>query len=645
MISSLDCRTHSSVTMIAANSVPGSHASSCAWRSCVSALTGVGMPRPGQAVSVIYRPAGMLGGQSWLTLRARLRDPNGKSYNNGIPVMTATTLERNRDGDFVGRFALPDSVVYAAFAVEDSSATVVDDHAGRDWEILVSDTSNTSATPSFDALNQRAHDMMGRNWEERFATAQRMVALYPRDLRSWNWMHSFESWIGRTDDDSVRARNRATLAAFDSTFASGKPPSEEDVGLMAWYAQSIDSATAARWRARLLQEAPRNPFAIQWRLMAVLDSLRARKDTVKALQRMETLWVDAPPDRRAQVANYAAGIALSTADTAIMKRWVTRLVYSERDRRSAARWAARQFVNTPALRAEGIQRLRGEIDSLDRFPATERALGETVAEQQQRHAASRRRLLATLGQALVAAGDYAAGREALAAAVAKGWDINVFRAARTASLAAADTAYSLTMAAHVAVDPRTPPAFADSIAPVARRVLGAAKWRGQLDSARGKFVTRMLAGASARSLPDGVHVRDLDGRERNLRDLTKWKVTVVAFWSRFCGPAIDDLPRLNRVAAQLARSGVHVMGIVDETRSSNELTAFLQEKHVALPTYLDARHEATRAFNQWGTPSYYVVDAEGRIRFDVTNSADEAMARAEALRLSREIATAAGSGE
>jgi len=82
---------------------------------------------------------------------------------------------------------------------------------------------------------------------------------------------------------------------------------------------------------------------------------------------------------------------------------------------------------------------------------------------------------------------------------------------------------------------------------------------------------------------------------------------------------------------------VHVIGIVDETHSSNELRAFLQEKRVAAPTYLDAGHESSRAFNQWGTPSYYVVDTDGRIRFGVTNSADEAMARAEALRLSREV--------
>lgn len=596
------------------------------------------MPRPGQIVAVSYRPAGMLSGQPWLALRARLRSSSDESYNGGIPTNTAAILRRDTDGAFIGRFVLPDTIVYAAFAVEDSSASVVDVNASRNWELLVSDT---TGKPRFEALDQRANDMMGRNWEEGFATAQRMVALYPADLRAWNWMHSFDSWLGRADDDSVRTIHRATLAAFDLALTSGRAPSPEEDGMMAWYAQSIDSATAARWRTRLLRDAPTNEFAIQWRLMAVLDSLRTQKDTAQALRRMDALWADAPRHRQAQIANYATSIALGAADTMLVRRWTTRLMRGERDTRRIARWVATQLASTPTLRAEGIQRLRGELDTLAELSPSERALDETLSKQRDRHAATRRRLLATLGQALVATGNYPAGREALAGAASAGWNPDVFRAVRTASLAAGDTARALTMAAWIAVDPRTPAAFADSVRLRAERRLGAAGWRRHLDSARSEYIRRMLADASARSLPNSIRVRDLDGRPRSLAELANGQVTVVAFWSRFCGPAVEDLPRLNAVAARLARAGVRVVSIVDEPTASNELKTFLQEKHVTTPTHLDTWHEASRAFNQWGTPSYYVVDTEGRIRFDVTNSADEVLARAEALRLSGMTTTAA----
>jgi thiol-disulfide isomerase/thioredoxin len=224
----------------------------------------------------------------------------------------------------------------------------------------------------------------------------------------------------------------------------------------------------------------------------------------------------------------------------------------------------------------------------------------------------------------------------LTEAASHGWNLSVFRAVRTASLAAGDTARALTMAAWIAADPRTERAFADSARPRGEQVLGAAGWQAQLDSAHGEFVRRMLADAPARSVDTRARVSDRAGRSHTLRELAGGKVTVVAFWSRFCGPAIETLPRLNAVAARLKRDSVRVVSIIDETADSKELTSFLNEKNVTLPTYLDTWHESSRAFNQWATPNYYVLDSSGRVRFKVSDSADEALAQAEALRLSGE---------
>lgn len=96
---------------------------------------------------------------------------------------------------------------------------------------------------------------------------------------------------------------------------------------------------------------------------------------------------------------------------------------------------------------------------------------------------------------------------------------------------------------------------------------------------------------------------------------------------------------MNAVAARLARSGIRVVSIVDEANPSPALAAFLREKNVLVPTYLDAWHEASRAFNQWGTPYFYVVDADGRMRFDRPTSASEALARAEAVRVGGQLGT------
>jgi peroxiredoxin len=192
------------------------------------------------------------------------------------------------------------------------------------------------------------------------------------------------------------------------------------------------------------------------------------------------------------------------------------------------------------------------------------------------------------------------------------------------------------MASREAVDPRTEPSVLDTLRSFAASRIGARDWSARLDAARAELVERVLASGSTRSLAGGGAVRlmDVGGDTQELRALADGKVTVVAFWSRFCLPAVQELPKLNAAAARLTSVGVRVIGIVEEASLSPVLHAFLYQKHVTMPTYLDAWHEASRAFNQWGTPYYYVLDPAGRVRFDVVTSADELLVRAEALRLS-----------
>ena len=592
-------------------------------------------PRAGQPITVTYEPPASLQRRSWLALRARLRSPNGKSYNDGVPITTIARLRPASTGasTFTGTITLPDSVVFAALAVEDSAGTVVDDDAGRAWEVLLA---GADGKPLYAALNQRTHDLMGRNWEEGLATVQRMISLYPNQLDAWNWLLSYQSWLGRAGDDSVLAIHRAKLAEFDARFSR----TGEEAGLMAWYARSVDSATYTRWRKRLMQESPRDGFAIQWRLYGQLDSLRLTKDTARAISVVEALWSDAEMERRRQVAAVGYNLAAARGNADAMRLWADRIISSERDQGSAALYLATRLASRPVTREEGMRRLRATLADLDVLRPESRRLDETVDEQRRRQEGEKRKALASLGRALVAAGQHRAGLDTLALASSGGWDLDVFRAVRTASIAAGDQDRALTMLARLAVDPRTDSVFADSAAQIGARALGSAGWASRVDTASRTFAERMLEHASTRSLPASIELRDIDGATHELRDLANGHVTVVAFWSRFCGPAVEDLPRMNAVAERLTRKGARIVSIVEEARTSPELAAFLRDKKVTMPTYFDTRHEASRAFNQWGTPYYYVLDADGRVRFDVATTSDEVLARAEVLLLKQARRTA-----
>jgi hypothetical protein len=595
-------------------------------------------PAPGATVHATYRPGATLAARRYLVLRARYRVPGDPSYDFGIPTRTAAVLERH-GSSFTGTFTLPDTVVYAALAVEDSAADVIDNDHGRFWEILVS---APSGQPLFDALDQRANDLMGRNAGEGFATARLMAKDYPWNLNAWVWLRSFHGWLGWTDVDSIRALHVAKLKAFDRRLSAQDTVSAADLGLMAWYAAGVrDTILAKKWRDRLMREAPDNTFAVQWRMFDVLQRLGQSHDTAAALAALDTLWIHAPSPRRGQVAGYAFSLAQATSPTGVIRQWADRIGESEPSllaRHSWTRSYASLLTTLPptrsdvaALHAEGRGLLRSELAWLSHPGPGNRRLGETRARQEERLAGSRRQVYAALGKALIADGHRSGGLDTLALAAAAGWDLSLFGTIAQGRLVAGDTAGALDMDARVAVDPRTDSTYVTSVQPLVN-ALGEPEWHARLDTARSEFARRMLAEGVDRALPGPVHLTDATGRHYDLGHLTGGHVSVVVFSSRFCGGAVQALPATDTLAARLAGEGVNVFGIVEE-KPSPEFASFLREKGVRMPMYHDVNGEASRAFNNWGTPGYYVLDARGKLRFDEADSPDEVLAQVEALRM------------
>jgi peroxiredoxin len=78
---------------------------------------------------------------------------------------------------------------------------------------------------------------------------------------------------------------------------------------------------------------------------------------------------------------------------------------------------------------------------------------------------------------------------------------------------------------------------------------------------------------------------------------------------------LEELPNIQRLARELEARGVATILITDEAPSAG-LASFLRERGVRLPVYSDVRREAAVAFESFGTPDLFLVDASGRIRFN-----------------------------
>jgi peroxiredoxin len=351
------------------------------------------------------------------------------------------------------------------------------------------------------------------------------------------------------------------------------------------------------------------------------------------LRLLDALWDQRTPDRAAQIADQALRLAISTARVDAIDRWWSRVLSVSSDSVSAEIDFGDALSRSPALAQLGIERLRAIIPQMSQFEHDSRRLSETVAQREKRGAAQRRRVLSSLGRALVASGNSTAGLDTLTLAAKTGWDLSVFRAIRAASLSTGDSATAWTMTARLVADPSTTGQTRDSLTATAMSALGTARWAALQDDATRLFARRMLEGSTMQSLPGKPRLRAADGRELSLRDRLGGRVSVLVFWSRYCGWALDDLEALKNVAERLERQGSQLVIVIDdEPGPSAELTAFLKGHHVRVPVLFDVQHSTSKAFNNWGSPHYYVLDEAGRLRFPAVSSATEAMVRAVAVR-------------
>ena len=197
----------------------------------------------------------------------------------------------------------------------------MDSNGSRLWELLVHDT---LGRPTFDALTQREHDLMGRNWELGYETARRVAALYPERIESWSNLLFYEKHVlGESHLDSTLVSHRARLKAFHARLNSQTTPSSDDLGFMFWYALSIgDSTLEAYWKDRLEREAPRSPFAAQNRALAISARMWKDKDSVRALADMDRLWDDVGP-AHGNVVNVGWRVAQIVGDSAGLVRWAS----------------------------------------------------------------------------------------------------------------------------------------------------------------------------------------------------------------------------------------------------------------------------------------------------------------------------------
>jgi peroxiredoxin len=130
--------------------------------------------------------------------------------------------------------------------------------------------------------------------------------------------------------------------------------------------------------------------------------------------------------------------------------------------------------------------------------------------------------------------------------------------------------------------------------------------------------------------PD-VTLLDASGNRVRLSSL-RGSVVVLNFWYAACEPCRSEMPTLERAFEQHQKGGLVVVG-VDVADDAQTMTAFARALGVSYPVFRDDQGSAFSAFQLSATPSTFVIDRAGVIRYQFVGPADGDTLRQEAASL------------
>ncbi len=155
------------------------------------------------------------------------------------------------------------------------------------------------------------------------------------------------------------------------------------------------------------------------------------------------------------------------------------------------------------------------------------------------------------------------------------------------------------------------------------RTTGSGPGEQQVSAARSSLIWRVLLGISTLAFL-GVIVFSLrdttpkeggpapafsvvtDGGKRVTLDSFGGKVLVLNFWATWCAPCIEEIPSLNAMQKNFAKSGVVVLA-VSVDKNQQKYRAFLDRIHLAFETARDPSSDISARYGTFQYPETYII--------------------------------------
>ncbi|MBU1309779.1 MAG: TlpA family protein disulfide reductase [Gammaproteobacteria bacterium] len=107
-------------------------------------------------------------------------------------------------------------------------------------------------------------------------------------------------------------------------------------------------------------------------------------------------------------------------------------------------------------------------------------------------------------------------------------------------------------------------------------------------------------------------LKALDGSNLRLAE-QKGDIMLINFWASWCGPCIQEMPALDKLAQKYQPLGVQVWGVNVESDSSAAKN-YLSKVQVAFPILFDLDNSVSKAYQVDAMPTTVILDKDGKVR-------------------------------